>query len=150
MEARSDNADHRYSDLHCRWDLHLPIVKAAGRVAAQCDPSVVDEHHFSFLGNSLPAGLNLEISAFRSAESISSAFAGTGREKEFAFFDCYIHEGRRGYTQSVLAIHNLGGSYPACRFDRQLREGRAGEWTLIYHDRRAWPAAEIDAHISSL
>jgi hypothetical protein len=122
--------------------------KAASR--RQAIHQYVDEHHFTFLGNSLPAGLNLEISAFRSAESISSAFTGTGREKEFAFFDCAMRDGRRAYTQSVLAIHNLGGSYPACRFDRQLREERAGEWTLIYHDRRTWPVTEIDAHISSL
>jgi hypothetical protein len=129
------------------------FVLSKQRAAArrQAIRQYADEHHFSFLGNSLPAGLNLEGSSFRFAEAISSAFTGTGHEKEFAFFDCYIREGRRGYTQSVLAIHDLGGSYPACRFDRQLREERApGGWTLIYHERRAWPVAEIDAHISSL
>jgi hypothetical protein len=110
-----------------------------------------ERRSFNFLGNRLPASLSLEGSTFRYAEIISSAFTGTGREKEFAFFDCYIREGRRGYIQSVLAIHQLDGSYPACRFDHQLREERApGEWTLIYHDRRAWPVAEIDAHVSSL
>jgi hypothetical protein len=109
------------------------------------------EHNFNLLGSSLPAGLSLEGSSFRSAELILNAFTGSGREKEFAFFDCYIREGRRGYTQSVLAIHRLGGSYPACRFDRQLLEERApGEWTFIYHHRRAWPVEEIDAHLSSL
>lgn len=110
-----------------------------------------EEHHFNFLGNSLPATLSLEGSSFRFAENISSAFTGVGRDKEFVFFDCYIREGRRGYTQSVLAIHQLGGSYPACRFDRALREEHApGHWTLIYHERRAWPLAEIEAHVSSL
>ena len=109
------------------------------------------EHNFTFLGSRLPTTLSLEGGSFRFAEKISSAFTGTGHEKEFAFFDCYIHEGRRGYTQSVLAIHHLGGIYPACHFDRQLREEHApGQWTLIYHDRRAWPIGEIDAHVSSL
>lgn len=110
-----------------------------------------NEHNFNLLGSSLPAGLSLEGSSFRSAETILNAFTGSSRDKEFVFFDCYIREGRRGYTQSVLAIHRLGGSYPACRFDRQLREERApGDWMLIYHDRRAWPVEEIDAHLSSL
>ncbi len=110
-----------------------------------------DEHKFSFLGSSLPADLSLERSSFRSTKSISSAFTGAGKEKAFVFFDCSIREGRTGYTQSVLAIRDLGGSYPACRFDRQLREERApGGWTLIYHERRGWPVQEIDAHVSSL
>jgi hypothetical protein len=109
-----------------------------------------DEHHFTFLGNRLPDTLSLDRSSFRSAENISSAFTGTGKEKEFAFFDCFIREGRRGYTQSVLAIYRLDGSYPACQFDRQLHEARAGDWRLVYHDRRTWPVSEIDAHVSSL
>lgn len=110
-----------------------------------------EKRSFNFLGNRLPDGLSLEGSTFRFAETTSNVFTGTGREKAFVFFDCYIREGRRGYTQSVLAIYQLDGSYPACRFDRQLQEERApGEWTLIYHNRRSWPVAEIDAHVSSL
>ena len=110
-----------------------------------------DERQFNFLGNSVPSSLSLEISPFRSAENISSAFTGTGHEKEFVFFDCSMREGRTAYTQSVLAIHHLGGSYPACRFDRDLRESHAsGDWTLIYHHHRAWSVGEIDAHVSSL
>jgi hypothetical protein len=109
-----------------------------------------DEHHFTFLGNRIPDTLNLDRSSFRSAENISSAFTGTGKEKEFAFFDCSMRDGRRGYTQSVLAIYRLEGSYPACQFDRQLREEHAGDWRLIYHDRRTWPVSEIDAHLSSI
>lgn len=31
-----------------------------------------------------------------------------------------------------------------------LREERDREWTLVYHDRRAWSVSEIDAHVSSL
>jgi hypothetical protein len=110
-----------------------------------------DENHYSFLGDRLPDTLHLDRSSFlRSAESISSAFTGRGKEKEFAFFDCSLREGRRGYIQSVLAIYRLNGHYPACQFDRQLREERAGDWTLIYHDRRTWPVPEIDAHVSSI
>lgn len=110
-----------------------------------------DTHHYTFLGNTLPDSLKLDRSSFlRSAENISCAFTGRGKEKEFAFFDCSIREGRRGYIQSVLAIYRLDGHYPACQFDRQLREERAGDWRLIYHDRRTWPVSEIDAHVSSI
>lgn len=109
-----------------------------------------DEHGFSFLGNTLPANLSLEGSSFRFAKAISSAFTGRGKEKEFAFFDCTMPGDRMSYTQSVLAIYQLGGSYPACRFDRQLLEERDRQWTLIYHDRRAWSVSEIDAHVSSM
>jgi hypothetical protein len=108
------------------------------------------EHNFSFLENSLPEALKLEGSSFRHAKAISSAFTGAGREKEFAFFDCVMPGDRMSYLQSVLGIYRLGGSYPACRFDRQLREERAGDWILIYHDRRAWSLQEIDAHVSSI
>ncbi|HEX6771976.1 MAG TPA: hypothetical protein VF126_08110 [Acidobacteriaceae bacterium] len=109
-----------------------------------------DEHHFNFLGSTLPSNLSLDGSSFRFAKAVSSAFTGKGKEKEFAFFDCTMPGDRLSYTQSVLAIYQLGGGYPACRFDRQLREERDREWTLVYHDRRAWSISEMDAHISSL
>ncbi|HEX6496126.1 MAG TPA: hypothetical protein VF018_11620 [Acidobacteriaceae bacterium] len=108
------------------------------------------EHNFSFLGSSLPATLKLEISSFRHAKAISTAFAGTGREKEFVFFDCVMPGDRTSYVQSVLAIRHLGGKYPAAQFDRQLQEERRGDWTLIYHPKRTWGLSEIDAHVSSL
>jgi hypothetical protein len=107
-------------------------------------------HGFSFLGNTLPANLNLDGSSFRFAKGISSAFTGKGKENDFAFFDCTMPGDRMSYTQSVLAIYRLSGGYPAARFDRQLREERDREWTLVYHDRRAWTVPEMDAHISSL
>jgi hypothetical protein len=110
-----------------------------------------EERGFNFLGSSVPATLSLDGSSFRFAKAISSSFTGTGKEKEFAFFDCLMPGDRMSYTQSVLAIHRLGGGYPAARFDRQLREEHArGEWTLVYHDRRSWGIEEIEAHISSL
>ncbi len=84
------------------------------------------------------------------AEKISSVFLGRRKMKDFVFFDCHITVGKTGYTQSVLAIYLLEGSYPACPFDPQLREARAGDWRLIYHDRRTWPVSEIDAHVSSI
>jgi hypothetical protein len=108
------------------------------------------EHGFTFLGNTLPANLSLDGSSFRFSTAVSSAFTGLGKEKQFAFFDCIMPGDRMSYTQSVLAIYQLGGSYPACKFDRQLREERDRDWTLVYHDRRAWSVAEMDAHISSL
>jgi hypothetical protein len=109
-----------------------------------------EDHNFSFLGSSLPDTLKLETSSFRQAKAISNAFTGTGREKEFAFFDCVMPGDRMSYTQSVLAIHHLDGRYPATQFDRQLQEERRGGWTLIYHLKRTWSLSEIDAHISSL
>jgi hypothetical protein len=108
-----------------------------------------DEHNFTFLGNILPDTLNLQASSLRRAENISSAFLGRGK-KDFIFFDSFIPAGKTGYTQSVLAIYLFEGSYPACQFDRQIREERAGDWRLIYHDRRTWPVSEIDAHVSSI
>lgn len=108
------------------------------------------EHNFTFLGSTLPANLSLDGSSFRFAKAVSTAFTGKGKEKTFAFFDCTMPGDRMSYTQSVLAIYRLGGDYPACHFDRQLREERDREWTLVYHDRRAWSVSEIDAHVSSL
>jgi hypothetical protein len=109
-----------------------------------------DEHNFRYLGSDLPASLKLDGSSLRQAESVSNAFSGTGKEKDFVFFDCYIPAGKTGYRQSVLAIYLLGESYPACRFDRELREERVGDWRLVYHTQRAWSVSEIDAHVSSL
>ena len=122
--------------------------RAASRRKAICQ--YVDDHNLQFLGSVLPDTLNLGASSLRQAEAISNAFLSTGGTRDFVFFDCYIPAGRTGYTQSVLAIYRFTGSYPACRFDRELRQERSGEWTLIYHERRTWPVAEIDAHVSSL
>ena len=108
-----------------------------------------DENHYTFLGDRLPDTLNLQASSLRRAENISSAFLGTGK-KDFVFFDSFIPAGKTGYTQSVLAIYLLEDGYPAYHFDRQLREERAGEWMLIYHDKRTWTVPEIDAHVSSI
>jgi hypothetical protein len=122
------------------------------RSASRCKAirHYVDEHNLRFLGSVLPDTLNLGDSSLRRAEAISSAFMGTHGKKDFVFFNCFIPAGKTGYTQSVLAIYRLGESYPACRFDRELREERAGDWTLIYHDRREWPLQQIDAHVSSI
>lgn len=125
----------------------LRLRSASRRNAIQ---HYAEEHNFNFLGSSLPPMLKLETSSFRHAKAISSAFTGTGREKEFAFFDCVMPGARTSYTQSVLAIHQPGGRYPAAQFDSQLQEEHRGEWTLIYHRKRAWSLSEIDAHISSL
>jgi hypothetical protein len=123
-------------------------VRSASRLRAI--QSYAEEHNFSFLGSSLPATLKLETSSFRHAKAISTAFTGAGREKEFAFFDCVMPGDRMSYTQSVLAIRQLGGRYPAAQFDRQLQEEHRGDWTLVYHLKRTWSLSEIDAHISSL
>lgn len=109
-----------------------------------------DEHGFSFLGNTLPANLSLDGSSFRFAKGVSNVFTGKSHDKDFAFFDCTMPGDRMTYTQSVFAIYQLGGSYPATHFDRQLREERDRQWTLVYHDGRTWSVAEIEAHISSL
>jgi hypothetical protein len=109
-----------------------------------------DEHRFDFLNGHIPATLDLSSSSLKGLQSVSSAFTGTGSRNRFVFFDCWLRPGRTGYTQSVLAIHLLAESYPACRWDRELREEHAGEWTLIYHDKRTWSVREIDAHISGL
>jgi hypothetical protein len=125
----------------------LRVRSASRRNAIQ---RYVEEHNFSLLGSSLPATLKLETSSFRYAKAISSAFTGTGREKEFVFFDCVMPGDRTSYMQSVLAVHHLGGRYPAAQFDRQLQEEHRGDWTLISHLKRTWSLSEIDAHISSL
>jgi hypothetical protein len=125
----------------------LRVRSASRRNAIQ---GYAEEHNFSLLGSSLPATLKLETSSFRHAKAISSAFTGTGKEKEFAFFDCVMPGDRTSYTQSVLAVRHLGGRYPAAQFDRQLQEEHRGDWTLIYHLKRTWILSEIDAHISSL
>src|ERR1700744_6214623 len=109
-----------------------------------------DAHHFHYLESGLPATLKLDDSSFRLTKSISSAFAGTGSKSDFVFFDCFMPGDRMGYTQSVLALHHFDESYPACAFDRALRQERRGDWTLVFHDRREWSLAEIDAHISSI
>jgi hypothetical protein len=95
-----------------------------------------DEHRFDFLDGHLPATLDLSGGSLKGLQSVSSAFTGTGSRNRFVLFDCWLRPGRTGYTQSVLAIYLLAESYPACRWDRELREEHAGEWTLIYHDRR--------------
>jgi hypothetical protein len=109
-----------------------------------------DEHGFDFLDSHLPATLDLNRSSLKGVQSISSAFTGMGSRNRFVFFDCWLRPGKRGYTQSVLAIHLLAEPYPACRWDRGLREEHVGEWTLIYHDERDWSVREIDAHLSAL
>jgi hypothetical protein len=109
-----------------------------------------DERRFDFLDGHIPESLDLNSSSLKGLQSISTAFTGMGSRNRFVFFDCWLRPGRTGYTQSVLAIHLLSESYPACRWDRELREEHIGDWTLIYHDRRAWSVREIDAHVSTL
>jgi hypothetical protein len=109
-----------------------------------------DKQGFDFLGGQIPAALDTNSSSLQGLQSFSSAFTGMGSRNRFVFFDCWLRPGKTGYTQSVLAIHLLAESYPACRWDRELREERSGDWTLIYHDRREWSLRELDAHISTL
>lgn len=111
--------------------------------------SYSNEHGFQYVDQQV-ADIPFNRSSFKDLQSVANAFTGTGARNRFTFFDCHIREGRTGYTQSVLAIEHLEGSYPACRWDRTLREERAGDWTLVYHDRRAWSLSEIDAHVSAL
>ena len=108
-----------------------------------------EKHGFEYLDDQVPQ-LPLSSSSLKAAQATSNAFTGMGARSRFVFFDCRIREGRTRHTQSVLALERLGEHYPACRWDRELREERAGDWTLVYHPRRAWSLNEIDAHVSTL
>ncbi len=109
-----------------------------------------DEQGFTFLDHQLPGELDLSHSSVREMKSAANVFSGTRSDKRFVFFDCQVPSGRTNRTQSVLALHQYPGEYPAARWDRELREERSGEWKLIYHEGHAWSVSEIDAHLSTL
>ena len=124
-------------------------LRAAARKRREGIRRYSEEHGFQYL-DAQPPQISLGSSSLKAVQSTSNAFTGTGTRNRFVFFDCRIREGRTSHIQSVLALERLGEHYPACRWDRELREERVGDWTLVYHPRRAWSLNEIDAHVSAL